>query len=219
MERYRICELFAELLHCSNMALLNRPTEFDRLYDTEGRLQGGLAAMEELAQVIAMGAGGGADADAMDASDDELEPAGELPVSDPSTSMGDSDEDMSDGGSSDEDVMDDIAIDEPGGIVDSGTSANEPQNAALRMPTARTPVARSPAPSPSPSPPLTRKGSAIMSPTASPVVRPRSSHSRRSLRRVRRRESLPAESVPPGERLKQKFLDANILSDMLVRTY
>lgn len=24
-ERYRICELFAELLHCSNMALLNRP--------------------------------------------------------------------------------------------------------------------------------------------------------------------------------------------------
>lgn len=51
-ERYRICELFAELLHCSNMALLNRPSIHDNLYDSKGRLQGGLSALEDLAQVI-----------------------------------------------------------------------------------------------------------------------------------------------------------------------
>ena len=67
-ERYRICELYAELLHCSNMALLNRPSEYDHLYDSEGRLQGGLSALEELAQVIAIGNGSG-DNDGMD--DDE----------------------------------------------------------------------------------------------------------------------------------------------------
>jgi serine/threonine-protein phosphatase 6 regulatory subunit 3 len=206
------------------MALLNRPAEYDRLYDAEGRLQGGLSAMEELAQVIAMGAGSGADADAMDASEDELEPAGELPVSDPSTGMGDSDEDMSSGASDDDDDdMDDVAIDEHVASPSAVTPPADTTEPELRMPVARTPVARSPAPSPSPSPPLTRKGSGLISPSASPsaslISRPRSSHSRRSLRRVRRRESLPLEALPPGERLKQKFLDANILSDMLVRAF
>jgi serine/threonine-protein phosphatase 6 regulatory subunit 3 len=51
-ERFRICELFAELLHCSNMALLNRAAIHDGLYDSKGRLQGGLSALEDLAQVI-----------------------------------------------------------------------------------------------------------------------------------------------------------------------
>ena len=57
-ERFRICELYAELLHCSNMSLLNRPPEFDALYDEEGRLKGGLPALEDLARVIAIGSGG-----------------------------------------------------------------------------------------------------------------------------------------------------------------
>lgn len=50
LERYRICELYAELLHCSNMALLNRPPGTGPVYDEEGFLQGGkdsLAVLEE----------------------------------------------------------------------------------------------------------------------------------------------------------------------------
>ncbi|GJJ12305.1 hypothetical protein Clacol_006546 [Clathrus columnatus] len=57
MERFRICELYAELLHCSNMALLNRPPGTGPLYDENGRLQGGLSALEELARVISIGNG------------------------------------------------------------------------------------------------------------------------------------------------------------------
>ena len=53
LERYRVIELFAELLHCSNMTLLNRSPSFADMYDADGRLQGGLAGMERLGQVIA----------------------------------------------------------------------------------------------------------------------------------------------------------------------
>ena len=79
-ERYRICELYGELLHCSNMSLLNRPAEYDNFYDSEGRLQGGLSALEDLARVIAIGSGND-DQNGMDADIDEMEPAQELPVS------------------------------------------------------------------------------------------------------------------------------------------
>ena len=51
------------------MSLLNRPAEFEHLYDSEGRLQGGLSALEELAQVIAIGSGNEQDEDGLD--DDE----------------------------------------------------------------------------------------------------------------------------------------------------
>ncbi|KAF7300923.1 hypothetical protein MKEN_01319100 [Mycena kentingensis (nom. inval.)] len=46
------------------MALLNRPPEFNRLYDSEGRLQGGLGALEDLARVIAVNNGDEQDRDA-----------------------------------------------------------------------------------------------------------------------------------------------------------
>ncbi|CDO73666.1 hypothetical protein BN946_scf185014.g136 [Trametes cinnabarina] len=112
-ERYRICELYAELLHCSNMTLLNRPPEYDHLYDSEGRLQGGLSALEELAQVIAIGNGSG-DNDGMDDDEeDEIESAHDFPVSHaPSSALTDSDDEMSgdDPGSSDDDAMEEIAI-------------------------------------------------------------------------------------------------------------
>jgi hypothetical protein len=52
MERFRICELYAELLHCSSLSLLNRPIDTGPLYDGEGRLTGGLGGLEELARVI-----------------------------------------------------------------------------------------------------------------------------------------------------------------------
>ncbi|CAE7183181.1 unnamed protein product [Rhizoctonia solani] len=52
LERFRIIELYAELLHCSNMSLLNRRRGFGPTYDELGRLTGGLDALEQLARVI-----------------------------------------------------------------------------------------------------------------------------------------------------------------------
>lgn len=52
LERFRIFELYAELLHCSNMSLLNRRRGFGPTYDEQGRLTGGLDALEQLARVI-----------------------------------------------------------------------------------------------------------------------------------------------------------------------
>jgi serine/threonine-protein phosphatase 6 regulatory subunit 3 len=52
VERFRICELYAELLHCSSLSLLNRPPGYGPVYDGEGRLTGGLSGLEELARVI-----------------------------------------------------------------------------------------------------------------------------------------------------------------------
>jgi len=122
-ERYRICELYAELLHCSNMSLLNRPKEYNHLYDAQGRLQGGLAALEELAQVIAMGPGGEPDQDDMDDDEvDEEEPAHDFPVThaqNDASSLLDSDEDMS--GDSDDDAMEEIAMyEEPRSVMNNG---------------------------------------------------------------------------------------------------
>ncbi|KAG9123455.1 hypothetical protein FRC07_014913, partial [Ceratobasidium sp. 392] len=52
LERFRIFEFYAELLHCSNMSLLNRRRGFGPSYDEHGRLMGGLDALEQLARVI-----------------------------------------------------------------------------------------------------------------------------------------------------------------------
>lgn len=53
LERFRICEFYAELLHCSNMSLLNRPTDAKSLYDSEGFLAQGWRAGDELADALA----------------------------------------------------------------------------------------------------------------------------------------------------------------------
>jgi serine/threonine-protein phosphatase 6 regulatory subunit 3 len=96
------------------MSLLNRPADYDYLYDTEGRLQGGLSALEELAQVISMGSSEEENRDNMDEEVDEAEPALEFPVHgapQDSSSILDSDEDMSDDegpGSFEDDPMEDI---------------------------------------------------------------------------------------------------------------
>ncbi|KAJ7080423.1 SIT4 phosphatase-associated protein-domain-containing protein [Mycena belliarum] len=150
-ERYRICELFAELLHCSNMALLNRPPEFNHLYDAEGRLQGGLSALEELARVIALNTGEDRDRDAPMRSQDEIAPSRELPVTNSmhsDASLLDSDEDMSsddEPGSSDDDSVTMEELDEDLGATSFPISAPPPQQQSM------SPVSP---PRPSPSPPL-----------------------------------------------------------------
>ncbi|KZP10831.1 hypothetical protein FIBSPDRAFT_962733 [Athelia psychrophila] len=113
LERYRVCELCAEMLHCSNMAIMDRGAEFENLYDTDGRLQGGLQGLEQLAKVIAVASGEDQNKDEMGGDNDEIELAMEPPVSNASRNLPpliDSDEDTS----SDDDATEEIAMyDEP----------------------------------------------------------------------------------------------------------
>lgn len=216
-ERYRICELYAELLHCSNMSLLNRPPEFDHLYDSEGWLQGGLSALEELAQVIAIGSGNDGEDDDIDDENEEMEPAHEFPVSAAHTSSSlDSDEDMSDDepGSSDDDAMEEIAMyEEP--RARNSSSSSLPETPLERFPSAT--LSSSPMQSPSLNPAaLTssyqRHNSG--SDSEASLTRPRSRDSRRS------RRSVVVDNTPGplvlGERLKFRFLEMNVASTLLV---
>lgn len=81
-ERLEICELLAELLHCSNMSLLNRNLkDGGPEYDETGRILGGLSALEQLAHVVSSGNNDAPDVSQTSRSDDdELEPAKQLPV-------------------------------------------------------------------------------------------------------------------------------------------
>lgn len=50
--RYCIAELYAEMLHCSNMALLNRPLNSGPKYSASGTLLGGLEGLHALARTL-----------------------------------------------------------------------------------------------------------------------------------------------------------------------
>jgi len=50
--RYCIAELHAELLHCSNMQLLNRPRNVGPRYSPSGSLMGGLEGLQALARTL-----------------------------------------------------------------------------------------------------------------------------------------------------------------------
>lgn len=53
LERFRICEFYAELLHCSNMSLVNRPLSSPNLYSKAGYLAAGWQAADDLAEALA----------------------------------------------------------------------------------------------------------------------------------------------------------------------
>ena len=52
IERFRIVELYAELLHSSNMSILNRPPGTGPSYSSDGILSGGLGGLEALGEAI-----------------------------------------------------------------------------------------------------------------------------------------------------------------------
>ena len=225
LERYRIVELYAELLHCSNMSLLNRSAAFAHVYDSDGRLQGGLAGLEELAQVIALNSNSDREADDMheDIEDDEEGPAPSLafPVRNPAgdSSSLDSDDDMTgseEPGSSDDEAMEEIAMyDEPLSPIPVSqglpqlTVAASPENTALSE-------------SPDPSAKGTSPGLAVESSpeTRSPALTSRSSgRSSRRSSRSRRRLTLEGSTetlLPVGEQLKRRWLDHGVLVTMIV---
>ncbi|KAH9484467.1 Extragenic suppressor of kinetochore protein 1 [Psilocybe cubensis] len=224
LERYRIVELYAELLHCSNMSLLNRSALFSRVYDSEGRLQGGLAGLEELAQVIALNSGNDRESDEMDESPDEPTPSLAFPVRHPSGDSPslDSDDDMTgsddEPGSSDDEAMEEIAMyDEPLSPIPFA----QPLPSSSTMAVASSPEALSL----SSSPQTDSKASLnVPNPGSSPEsdgpgMSGRSSGrgSRRSSRSRRRHtmEQSTETLLPVGEQLKRRWLDQNILGTMI----
>ncbi|KAJ9111728.1 hypothetical protein QFC19_001089 [Naganishia cerealis] len=87
-ERFRIMELYAELLHCSNMSILNRHLGQGPVYSSGGCLQGGLEALEKLGTALEGEAENGKGEDHKDDDDDDgiegqVQKAKELPVSVP----------------------------------------------------------------------------------------------------------------------------------------
>jgi serine/threonine-protein phosphatase 6 regulatory subunit 3 len=203
------------------MSILNRSPEFNHLYDSEGRLQGGLHALEELARVIAIGSGEERDRDTMAEGNDETEPALELPVSNASRnspSLIDSDEDMSsddddDPGSSDDDAMEEIAM-----YDDSNTSKHHSVS-PLPQPPAVVPL--SPATSlPSPSEIAARgavqRSNSFQSSDSDSLRTKTRSHSRRSSKRTTTIDGSRESLLAVGEKLKKRFLDVNVLSTLLV---
>jgi serine/threonine-protein phosphatase 6 regulatory subunit 3 len=215
------------------MSLLNRPSEYDYLYDSEGRLQGGLSALEELAQVISMGSGDEEKRDPMDEESDEIEPALEFPIHgapQDSSSLLDSDEDMSDDegpGSFEDDPMEDVSASGELKSSDgnsksrSGFSPLHTRSPADTLPLSTSPVAATP-PSDVVSPggddvSPRRKGSDQSLGSEGSTIGRRSAGSRRSSKRLTLTDvSQSGVSVPLGERLKHKILEDNVLTTILV---
>jgi len=210
------------------MSLLNRSADYDYLYDSEGRLQGGLSALEELAQVISMGS----EDDNRDNMDeevdegvDEVEPALEFPVHgapQDSSSLLDSDEDMSDDdgpGSFDDDPMEDIT---GSGELKSTDGGSKPKSGGIPPSHTRSPVDTGEASPPGTTTPggskrPRRKGSNQSIGSEGSTIGRRSTGSRRSLNLLTLGDiSQSGLAIPVGERLKHKMLDDNVLTTILV---
>ncbi|KAJ7633140.1 SIT4 phosphatase-associated protein-domain-containing protein [Roridomyces roridus] len=189
-ERYRICELLAELLHCSNMALLNRPPEFAHLYDGEGRLQGGLAALEELARAIALNAESeGTDRDRDRDSSSRTSPARELPVS-----------------SARSDSMSDPRT------MRAGSEPPSPPHQEGALQDSPQLVSSSPK-AISSSSPIPIEITSVQSDAAASTGSLRSHSSKRSSRRMT--QASAGAPLPIGEMLKRRFVDLNIAATLL----
>jgi len=226
LERYRIVELYAELLHCSNMSLLNRSPSYVNMYDSQGRLQGGLSGLEELAQVIALNSGTDRPNDNMTEEDDDPPPPRDFPVRNPaeissSPSTLDSDEDMDseEPGSSDDEAMEEIAMYEDAQLSPIPITKGLPQVA---------PVPVYPFEAPSLSIDMRDQASPLdISPSNhdsdSSDLASRGSRDKESRRRSRSRRRLTREGstevlLPIGEQLKRRLLDENVVVAIIVRS-
>ncbi|OCF31525.1 SIT4-associating protein/190 [Kwoniella heveanensis BCC8398] len=136
LERYRIIELYAELLHSSNMSILNRTPGTGPTYTEDGILSGGLEGLEALGEAI--------DGDHVGEEDrpeeDQVTQARELPIS----SAGSTDASLNgsdDVGSDDEEMLENIDeettpahLPVASKVIDSATSAPS-STSTLEIPT------------------------------------------------------------------------------------
>lgn len=204
------------------MSLLNRSPSYVNMYDSQGRLRGGLSGLEELAQVIALNSGTNRPNDPIAEEDDDPPSSKDLPVRNPpefsSPSTLDSDEDMDseEPGSSEDEAMEEIAMYELSPI---------PITKALPQ------VTPAPVSSPENTPTLstdTRGQSSsvdIVSPNPDSDVSDvasRGSMDKEPRRRSRSRRRPTTEGstevlLPVGEQLKRRLLEENVVSAIIVR--
>ena len=118
LERFRIVELYAELLHSSNMSILNRVPGTGPTYTSVGILSGGLAGLEALGEAI--------EGDRVGEGDEQVTQARELPVSSGSCSLA--------GSEVSDDELDDIEVEAP----------RPPSEASRHAPTVQPPSASGP---------------------------------------------------------------------------
>lgn len=123
-ERFRIVELYAELLHSSNMSIVNRPAGTGPKYTEDGILIGGLAGLEALGEAI--DGDRAAEGDENAEPEDEVKQARELPVSSAST---DASLDSESVASEDEKMLEDI--DDESTTPAGSTVLPDPDSAAL----------------------------------------------------------------------------------------
>ncbi|KAK6910784.1 hypothetical protein I203_104816 [Kwoniella mangroviensis CBS 8507] len=119
LERFRILELYAELLHSSNMSIFNRIPGTGPTYTEEGILSGGLEGLEALGEAID---GDQAGEDDNQIEEDQVTQAKELPVSCGSTdaSLTGSEEEVA---SEDEEMLENIDVDDVNDITPSNSPA------------------------------------------------------------------------------------------------
>lgn len=101
LERFRIIELYAELLHSSNMSILNRTPGTGPVYTEDGILSGGLEGLEALGEAIEDNDNEQA-GEPSHQEEDGVTPAKELPVSESASGSLTGSDDME---SEDEDVL------------------------------------------------------------------------------------------------------------------
>ena len=137
MERFRVIELYAELLHSSNMSIVNRAVGTGPVYTADGILTGGLSGLEALGEAI--------DGDRIGDGDegipeDKVTQARELPVSSASTDASFGSEDVV---SEDEKMLEDIEEDTtPGASPSASGTLETPHPAANPPPPSQADVAR-----------------------------------------------------------------------------
>ena len=200
VERFRVVELYAELLHCSNMAILNRPNGTGPTYDDDGRLLGGLSGLDELSAALS-----GAEGDDTDKPNEDVVLQGSkgLPVSSSSTDASSGDE-ISDG------EMEDVSVED---LPESPAKDDEDPStppASAPIPTLNLPSSSSSddgmAISAAPSDVASVSRHAVQATTAAPSVTSE--------------EAAPAsaskDDLPPGDLLKQKFIEHGLLITLFV---
>lgn len=257
LERFRIVELYAELLHCSNMAIVNRPLGSGPQYDDAGRLLGGLTGLDELSEALENAE---AEAEEKGAEEVVLQSAKELPISASGSCSTSDDEDeevdqSSAGEREDEDEMEDIAVDdEKLEVVQPGSGpdrSGEREKDEDEPKTPTSPVAMTshlplpPTPSSSTLPtsapssvlpnshaPSNGLGDDTLSrddatddqlasplasfPNAITAANPPAATATAAVE-AKRDASSPVPELAPGDLLKQKFIDHDLLPTLLVR--
>lgn len=190
------------------MALLNRSPGSGPVYDQDGRLQGGLSALEELARVISVGNEESNESEDVNNDSQDVVEAKELPVhslsshssrsTDSSSLASDSDSELSDHSS--DDALDDVPVSEHSeALFPIRTRSREPLSIHVSSDISITT-----------SPDINRANSSVQS----------SHNSGTGDLSLMSNSDLPSVTfkiLPVGDILKKRFMEADVVSTLLVR--